>query len=421
MPEPYETNRERKTPLYVTKTLPGTSPDSSAGSEEILFGTGTQVKASISHPINRSTGNRVGGGPFYTSRVSYFVKPGRVRNAYWALQGKYFSGEVWPRFPTTEELSKVSASTAEMKYGDRNTATMNQQGATAIARSSPVNPVAQMGVSLVEAQRDGLPSLPGIQSWEARTKFLKGLGNEYLNQVYGWQPLKDEVLSVAGAARKHRDIMKTYDHGAGRDTHRSYRFPLIRDSQSASLGAHIPLGCDPHFVNQGSQGVTITKESVTERWFEGCFSHALPSSIDSWQRHIEAGREADHLFGLKLTPSLLWEATPWSWAVDWFSNAGDVINNVTNFGAAGQVMRYGYMMEETSVKVTIDLSDATYYVNSKLNNGQTTQKAGNCSCGYEVVTKRRSPANPFGFGVSWDGLSPTQIAITAALGITRLL
>ena len=421
MPAPFETDKERKIPLYVTKTLPGTSPDSSAGSEEILFGTGTQVKRSISHPINRSTGVRVGGGPFYTSRVSYFVNPGHVRNAYWALQGKYFSGKVWPKFPTTEDLAKVGASVADLKYGDSNESTMDQLGATAIARSSPVNPVANMGVSLVEAQRDGLPSLPGIQSWEARTQFLKGLGNEYLNQEYGWQPLKDEVLTVANSARKHRDIMKTYDHGAGRDTHRGYRFPLIHDTQSSTLGGATVLGCDPHFVNQVSQGVTITKESVTNRWFEGCFTYALPSSIDSWQRHIDAGREADHLLGLRLTPSLLWEATPWSWAVDWFSNAGDVIQNVTNFGNAGQVMRYGYMMEETSLKVTKELSDSTFYINSKLNSGQTTQRAGACSCGYEVVTKRRSHANPFGFGVSWDGLSPTQIAITAALGITRLL
>jgi hypothetical protein len=35
--------------------------------------------------------------------------------------------------------------------------------------------------------------------------------------------------------------------------------------------------------------------------------------------------------------------------------------------------------------------------------------------------KRRREANPFGFGIGWEDLSPTQLAITAALGITRLL
>jgi ABC-type polysaccharide/polyol phosphate export permease len=36
-------------------------------------------------------------------------------------------------------------------------------------------------------------------------------------------------------------------------------------------------------------------------------------------------------------------------------------------------------------------------------------------------TKQRYRANPFGFGITWDGLSPLQLAIAAALGITRKL
>jgi len=47
--------------------------------------------------------------------------------------------------------------------------------------------------------------------------------------------------------------------------------------------------------------------------------------------------------------------------------------------------------------------------------------AGNCQIGQKTVHKSRFPANPFGFGVGWEGLSPTQLAITAALGITRAL
>jgi len=36
-----------------------------------------------------------------------------------------------------------------------------------------------------------------------------------------------------------------------------------------------------------------------------------------------------------------------------------------------------------------------------------------------TTVKKRIKANPFGFGISWDGLSTTQQAIAAALGITR--
>jgi len=34
-------------------------------------------------------------------------------------------------------------------------------------------------------------------------------------------------------------------------------------------------------------------------------------------------------------------------------------------------------------------------------------------------TKVRRPANPFGFGITWGGLSPFQLSIAAALGLSR--
>jgi hypothetical protein len=49
------------------------------------------------------------------------------------------------------------------------------------------------------------------------------------------------------------------------------------------------------------------------------------------------------------------------------------------------------------------------------------RQGGGGAIGYESVEKSRSPANPFGFGIGWEDLSPTQLAITAAIGITRLL
>jgi hypothetical protein len=38
---------------------------------------------------------------------------------------------------------------------------------------------------------------------------------------------------------------------------------------------------------------------------------------------------------------------------------------------------------------------------------------------FNIETKTRRRANPFGFGVSWEALSARQIAILTALGITR--
>jgi hypothetical protein len=97
--------------------------------------------------------------------------------------------------------------------------------------------------------------------------------------------------------------------------------------------------------------------------------------------------------------------------VDWFSNAGDVINNAQAFALGGLVMPYGYIMEETTI-VELYEQDHT---------GLTGVHGPSPTTMCESTIKRRRPANPFGFGVGWQGLTPTQLAISAALGITRLL
>lgn len=155
----------------------------------------------------------------------------------------------------------------------------------------------------------------------------------------------------------------------------------------------------------------VTVETVTRRWFVGSFTYALPSRGDSWRRMIGHGTEADKLFGIALDPDVIWELTPWSWAVDWVSNTGDVIHNATEMALNGLVMRYGYIMEETTSIQTARI------VNSRL----TPSFLNSVPASKRIATSKvRRPANPFGFGLTWEGLSPSQLAIAAACGITHL-
>jgi hypothetical protein len=114
--------------------------------------------------------------------------------------------------------------------------------------------------------------------------------------------------------------------------------------------------------------------------------------------------------GADLSPETLWNLTPWSWAVDWFSNAGDVISNVDSFQIDGQVMAWGYIMEHTVHRVTYTYKGGTNVDGSPLVVSPVT---------LVTETKVRRRANPYGFGVSWNDLSPFQISILTALGISR--
>jgi hypothetical protein len=221
--------------------------------------------------------------------------------------------------------------------------------------------------------------------------------------------------------------MKNYRHNEGRNVHRRFDFsPEIQRWESKPSTQDPIMGVlDTSWLNLAgtSAEVKTVVEKQRKRWFEGCFTYGGPGRADNFSNHIGFGREADAVYGLELTPNVLWELTPWSWAVDWFTNAGDVINNVTQFAAAGLVMRYGYMMEETITTYRTEWGNGRFCrnVGSSTNPKIAPAYEGAGSRGKFVVTKSRHPANPFGFGVGWEGLSPTQLAITATIGITRLL
>jgi hypothetical protein len=389
-----------------------------------ILRTGKQITVSESHPINRKTGKYDAGGPFFTSRVTPFLKPGGVDSAFSPSLDRFYSGPVYGNFPTSGEMTSLGFGNPSLQYGSKNESSMKILGTNAISYISPTNPAANLGTTLAELHREGLPSLPGVQTWKDRTKILKGLGSEYLNYQFGWAPLHSEVKEVSSAIKHRSTIMKNYENGEGKNTHRLFEYPLIRSEKSKSFGTEYftyPYTSFLDFSSTPQREVSWVSE--TKRWFEGCFTYALPSSTDSWRRSLSISKDAEQLLGLSLTPNLLWELTPWSWAVDWFSNAGEVVNNVTNFGLAGLVMRYGYMMEESIDIITANVQGGKCITTPKKAPRTSYSKVdyGSWSCGYEIVTKRRIPASPFGFSIGWEGLSPTQLAITAALGITKFL
>jgi len=124
--------------------------------------------------------------------------------------------------------------------------------------------------------------------------------------------------------------------------------------------------------------------------------------------HAETAKK---LLGFDITPEVLWELVPWSWAVDWFTNVGDLIKNVSAFSTDGLVMRYGYIMEHSIARDT--------YIHI----GPTGFRSQSVFCEpYTFVceTKLRRRATPFGFGLNLEALTGRQKSIIAALGLTRL-
>lgn len=295
-------------------------------------------------------------------------------------------------------------------------ANLEKKGAIAVSKCKPTNSVADLSTFLGELMKEGLPSLVGSQTWKARTSAArrKAVGGEYLNYQFGIAPVLSEVSNIAQAIKKSDKILAQYERDAGRVVRRKYGFPSEKSVTEVLYLANGTSGwADAGYTtarNAFKGEVRHRRETVRNTWFSGAFTYHLPTGYESRDGISKLAAQADKLFGIKPGPEVLWNLAPWSWAIDWFSNTGDVISNLEDFKLHGLIMRYGYIMEETSV------TDTYTFVNDRTFSVLQPRVA---DVVLRTLTKKRLPANPFGFGVTWNGISPFQASIAAALGISR--
>jgi len=120
--------------------------------------------------------------------------------------------------------------------------------------------------------------------------------------------------------------------------------------------------------------------------------------------------------GLVDDPRLLWDLTPFSWLVDWFSTMGDSIANANTYApiSGKYTVDYAYL---TTQRV---FSSEGHLLN--LRGTQTPQTSVNVTRGSAFTTSKtrwRSRATPFGFGTQLASLNATQYGILVALGLAR--
>lgn len=406
-------------PVQVFDLFTGLDPES-GGPPITLPNYSRQITASEPHKKNRHTGRYDSGGPFYTNRTR-LLHVSKIKFKSYRGDGRTFWVYSGPLFPGPLSLC-YSTDFASMKPRSKDTSDLDSYGATAIAHASPVNPVDTLGRGLTETYREGIPSLPLIQTWKKRAGIAKAAGDEFLNAIFGWDPLVQEVRSFASTVRNAHDLLKQYHENAGTNVHQGFRFPVKESREEfvvlTKAKAEAGTGWSgTSFSHPGSEAnVLRTLTESTDIWFKGLFTYSVPSQSDSWKSMFARGSDADHLFGTSLTPDLLWDIAPWSWAVDWFSNVGDVLTNISNFSSAGQVMRYGYLMEHKRSHVSYTMDRSSLYL------GQDPDLIEVEPPYMEFVneSKVRRVASPYGFGITLDSLSPVQIAIAAALGISLL-
>nr|UJQ85119.1 MAG: hypothetical protein 1 [Leviviridae sp.] len=310
-------------------------------------------------------------------------------------------------------------------------------GATAVSRCAPTNPHASLSQALGELRRDGIPALPGLNTFQKGIRPIqkqskrKGnstskvipqptaqAGSEYLNVAFGWKPLYSDVRKLAALQHQSKRLISQYVRDSGRLVRRRYEFPTTVTRTEAPQGDGIGNPQPPYLVPYllTAKGIATRTITVTRRmWFSGAFTYHVSEPDSLVGSAFRFAEQANHLTGAGINASVMWDLMPWSWAVDWMTNIGDVVNNASMMSTDGLVMVYGYIMAETVTDTTITVNG----VKIRPIDGSAGKPILPLTQTFTETVRQRRRAYPFGFGLTFTGFTPHQLAIVAALGLSR--
>lgn len=314
-------------------------------------------------------------------------------------------GQLVGQFPDVQPLSDT-----EIAY----------YGKAAIAQTNPIRPDANLSDFLAQSILTKMPKLIGdLDYFRTKTGFLREAGSQYLNLEFGWAPLVSDLKGMLNVVLNSYNEIKKYHAGSGRITRRHFAFG-DKDtvvSNGESVGGQIASSVNlPEIFGNRTYGTV--KQIVTRKehiYFKGAYTYYLPlennkhdSLVDRFKRHADL---AQHLLGLKLTPQVLWDLAPWTWLADWKFDITSTLEIQSDFSTDNLVLLYGYLMRTTRIDNTYSISDLNPNVGTR----------GPYYITYSVVQKERVQATPYGFGVNPEDFSLRQLAVLAALGITRAI
>lgn len=280
-------------------------------------------------------------------------------------------------------------------------------GAKGWNKYKPGKPGADLSVFLAE-----LRDLPRM--FRVRLRRFKDLGSQYLNYQFGWKPFVNDLCKFFNQTQRLANRLRFLRNNNGKWVRRGG--PVSNSTNSWT--EEVPFGILPVLTSSFYPSPSLPKAVLRwtdskQTWFEASFRFWIPNIEDpEWIADVSR-----RLYGLNLSPEVVWELIPWSWLIDWFTNVGDIMSNLSESSAAENlVAKYAYVMTHSRLRVEVDQTFVYKRIVSP-----TLLQTVTCKTYVEHERKQRVEASPYGFDLSWPDFTARQLAILAALGITRLL
>lgn len=244
----------------------------------------------------------------------------------------------------------------------------------------------------------------------------KKAADQFLNLQFGWMPFLSDVKKLANAFDNTASYMSRMSHG--NDKWKVYRRTLVDDFESNLIHrgsewkvipfgnffeSHLTSGQPPTWEVWEEKSTLITS-SGRFKWFNPIFDLTDPG----YSNPMNGVLRQMTMYGVRISPSNVWRATPWTWLVDWGANVGRNIDRLNEYLLDGVVSQYLYVMAH-SIR-TLHYKQTIPFVTGPLTLEFTR---------IIDVKQRQAAGSPYGFDSPWENLSPMRLAILGALGLSR--
>lgn len=240
----------------------------------------------------------------------------------------------------------------------------------------------------------------------------KNIANQFLNQQFGWKPFLSDLQKLDRVINESAAMIEKISDRNGkwsrkRVTLEDYtKETVIGAGNGQSLSPIMSTGYfsgTPHWEVREIQK-THTYAVGKYYFYNPHFDRSLENNLDMWRHTMRAVT----LLGARPSPSNVYKSIPWTWAIDWITNVGLWVENYSDFLVDSVACEYLYVMKsETRTRRYIQYLPF---------------HSGVLTLSFDRVTdtkQRQVGAGPYGFSLSWNDLTPRQLAIAGALGITR--
>jgi hypothetical protein len=277
-------------------------------------------------------------------------------------------------------------------------------GSSLIGKLAPTAPHNNVFTTLGEPRNDGLPSIPFL-SFLKKGNIPKNAGGEYLNYQFGIAPTISDVKNILKTVRTADKLWKQYLRDSGRLVRRRFDMDPQITTTTESRSASAPWFTQGGMWSRIGPVQVVTKTEVTRSFSAAYMYYVDESSLSGMDGWLE---RAQYLYGWKPSPSGVYNLTAWSWLLDWFTNTGDVIDNISLYLEDPFLTRWAYIMEKSVVT-------KSYAQTLTTNTGQSITLTAET----ELVRKKRRRVSPLHLGFKSEALNGHQLAILAALGLTK--